>query len=179
MNPADSPTALQIWQQYHDELQHFLLAQLRDPDDAEDLLHELFLKLINRRDAGQPLQQPRAWLYRVARNALIDRHRAQHPTETLPDTLASESKETPVIDQLDHCLLRNLAEMADEERLIIEQCDLQGVPQQQFADQHQLTLSATKSRLQRARRKLRTAIVRNCQVGFDDIGHVCCYTPRP
>lgn len=60
---------------------------------------------------------------------------------------------------------------------LIEQCDLQGLRQEMYAETQGLTLSAVKSRLLRARQRLRVEIVNNCQVRFDENGHVCCHVP--
>lgn len=82
------------------------------------------------------------------------------------------------MEALDACLARNLADISPEDREIIEQCDLLGMKQQVFADAHELSLAAVKSRLLRARQRLRDNLVRNCQVRFDDAGQVCCHVPR-
>ena len=74
--------------------------------------------------------------------------------------------------------MRNLAQLPDDDRRVVEQCDLQGQLQERYANQYGLTLTAVKSRLLRARQRLRKKIVVNCQVRFDENGQVCCHVPR-
>jgi len=188
---------IQAWQQYEAELFNFLASRLNTLEDAEDLIQELFIRLLQQGDGFCSIRQPRAWLYQVARNALIDRYRKQRAfvdlDEKQPDTLFSEglisepfisepliSEELnpAVMDLLDRCLWRNLEELPPEEQAIIRQCDLNGMRQKTFAQQNGLSLPATKARLQRARQKLRSLIIHNCQVRFDAAGKVCCHVPR-
>lgn len=169
---------LAAWRDHEAELRGYLLHRLGDADSADDMLQDTFLKSMRQGAAFCVIDNPRAWLFQVARNALIDRSRLAKPLVELPDDLAAPDEKRHAVDELDACLARNLAEMPVEDRLIIEQCDLQGLRQQDFAQAHGLSLPATKSRLLRARQRLREALTANCQVRFDDSGHVCCHVPR-
>ncbi|MDY0248526.1 MAG: sigma-70 family RNA polymerase sigma factor [Pseudomonas sp.] len=169
---------LSAWHAHEHELRAFLLARIDNPHEAEDLLHELFLKLARQEHAFCQVENPRAWLFRVLRNSLIDRLRTAKTFLDLNPEMPFERDEKPPVTELDTCLQRNLAELGDEDKNIIEHCDLQGQTQRNYAQQHNLTLSAVKSRLLRARMRLRHKIVINCQVEFDESGHVCCHTPR-
>jgi len=82
------------------------------------------------------------------------------------------------VDSLTACLPRVLSELSPEDREAITQCDLQGVPQAEFAAAKGLSLSAAKSRVQRARQRLRERMTLACQVRFDDAGHVSDFVPR-
>lgn len=170
---------LGAWRAHESELRGYLMHRLGDADAADDLLQETFLKAMRQGARFEAIRDPRAWLFHVARNALVDRARLGKHEVELPDQLAAPvHAEREPVDELDACLLRNLAEMPADDRQIIEQCDLQGVKQLAFAHAHGLTLPAAKSRLLRARKHLRDALTRNCQVRFDDTGAVCCHVPR-
>lgn len=166
------------WQSHETELFHFLLDQLKSREEAEDLHQEVFLRLLQQGNAFCRVKRPRSWLFRVARNALIDYRRRQKNLVELPTALATDEEQHDPITELQGCLLRNLGALSPREREIIEQCDLGGERQQAFADRQGISLPAAKARLFRARRKLRNAIVRNCRVRFNEAGRVCCYRPR-
>jgi RNA polymerase sigma-70 factor (ECF subfamily) len=53
----------------------FLVHQTGDRAAAEDLFQDIFLRLIQARESFQPERPFRAWLFTIARNALVDRHR--------------------------------------------------------------------------------------------------------
>lgn len=170
---------LSAWLTHARELRAYLIHRSGDAHAADDLLQEVFLKLMRQPAVFSDIGNVRAWLFQVVRNALIDQARGVRPQLGLPDDLvAPEQDERAPVDELDACLWQNLSEMHPDDRAIISQCDLQGIRQQVFAQAHGLSLGATKSRLLRARRRLREALVRNCQVHFDETGRVCCHVPR-
>jgi RNA polymerase sigma-70 factor (ECF subfamily) len=51
--------------------------------------------------------------------------------------------------------------------------------QQDYAGRLGLSLPAAKSRVQRARVRLKSHLTEACQVSFDAAGQVCCFVPRP
>jgi RNA polymerase sigma-70 factor (ECF subfamily) len=63
------------WTDHHGELYAFLVRTTRDPAAAEDLLAETYLRLTRELRAGRSLDNPRAWLYRVAANLAVSRGR--------------------------------------------------------------------------------------------------------
>lgn len=171
---------LRAWEAHERELLAFLLHRTGNQHQAEDLLQEIFLKSIRQGQNFCSLANPRAWLFQVTRNALIDAARTSKSFEALPEELAAPTgeKRSPV-DDLDTCIERNLSVLPADDRHIIETCDLQGQTVRAYAAANGLTLAAAKSRLLRARKRLRDTLVVNCQVRFDEAGQVCCHTPRP
>jgi len=69
-------------------LRSFIRRRVADPSDAEDILQEVFFELIEAYRMMKPVEQVTAWLYRVARNRIIDlfrkRSREQLRTEPAP-----------------------------------------------------------------------------------------------
>jgi RNA polymerase sigma factor (sigma-70 family) len=53
-------------------LRNFIRKQVYDESDAEDVLQDVFCELIKAYEALTPLRQTTAWLYRVARNRIVD-----------------------------------------------------------------------------------------------------------
>ena len=98
----------------------------------------------------------------------------------LPDDLLADAlPEIAPVDLLSHCLPRVLSELSAEDREAIVLCDIQGVTQKAFAERLGLSLPAAKSRVQRARLRLRSQLADACQLTFDAEGRVCCFVPRP
>ena len=92
-----APIVLALYDAHHRELASFIRGIERDPRVAEDVLSETFVRLIEEIRRGRMPEQPRAWLYRVAANLVVDggRHRTvvgrvigrlvDHRTEPPPD----------------------------------------------------------------------------------------------
>lgn len=56
-------------------LGNFIRRRVPDPDEAEDILQEVFFEYVEAYRLPEPIEQIGAWLYRVARNRIIDRFR--------------------------------------------------------------------------------------------------------
>lgn len=177
-----SPPAclMEAWQAHEAEMLVFLRHHLRDHGEAEDVLQDVFIKALRQGSAFCRIDNPRAWLFRVARNTVTDRRRRMRPFEPLPEEQeVVEADPGPVVDELSQCLPRVLSELSEEDRVAITFCDIDGGSQQALADHLGISLSGAKSRVQRARERLRAQLVRACQVRFDEQGQVCCFVPRP
>lgn len=168
------------WQQHRREILGFLEHRAGSASDADDLAQEVFLRALLLGKDFCRVDNPRAWLFHVARNLLIDRLRLCKAQVPLPDDLCEPSTPGPdAVDLLSHCLPRVLSELSAEDREAITLCDLQGMTQKDYAARLGLTLPGAKSRLQRARLRLRAQLAEACQVRFDEHGKVCCFVPRP
>ena len=166
------------WQAHAPELRHWMRRRLKNPLEADDLLQDLFLKALRQNKRFCSVHNARAWLFEVARNLLADRLRVTRETIELPDDLPAPAPDIDTVDQLTACLPRVLSELNIEDRDAITRCDLQGMSQADFALASGLGLSAAKSRLQRARQRLKTRMTHACQVRLDDAGHVTDFVPR-
>lgn len=171
---------LSAWQRHEPELARFLRDRSGGKAEAGDVLQEVFLRAIGLGRDFCGVENPRAWLFRVARNLLIDRLRVTKAHVPLPEDLpATDEWLLAPVDQLGHCLPRVLSELAPEDREAIVLCDMEGLTQRGYARRLGITLPGAKSRVQRARRRLRDRLVEACQVRFDEAGRVCCFVPRP
>ncbi len=168
------------WRQHKEELRNFLAHRSGSDSEVDDVLQEVFLRVVLQGADFCEVANPRAWLFQVARNLLVDRLRLTKEQVPLPEDLHAESPLEPdPVDLLSHCLPRVLSELSPEDREAIMLCDIQGATQKAFAERLSLSLPAAKSRVQRARLRLRAHLAEACQLSFDDEGKVCCFVPRP
>lgn len=56
-------------------LVNFIRRRIRDPDDAEDILQDVFHEFVQAYRLPAPIEQASAWLFRAARNRIVDRFR--------------------------------------------------------------------------------------------------------
>src|ERR1700691_4731605 len=70
------------------KLGNFIRRRVRDPSDAEDILQDVLHEFVQAYRLPEPIEQVSAWLFRVARNRIIDRFRKKREqplTETVDD----------------------------------------------------------------------------------------------
>jgi len=166
------------WSAHEAELHNWAHRRLRNAAEADDLMQDLFLKALRQGERFCSVHNARAWLFEVARNTLADRLRVARDTVELPEDLPAPLEDTDTVDSLTACLPRVLSELSPEDREAITLCDLEGMAQAEFAAAKGLSLSAAKSRIQRARQRLKQRMTEGCQVQMDDAGRVSDFVPR-
>src|SRR6266550_484991 len=81
-------------------LRNFIRRRVDDESDADDILQDVFYELVEAYRLMQPIEQVGAWLFRVARNRIIDRFRKRKP-ETLREEMAvAEDGELLLLEDL-------------------------------------------------------------------------------
>ena len=168
---------LKAWGAHEKELRGFLVGRVHDPHLAEDLLQDTFLKALAEGSRFCQLDNARAWLFRVARNRLIDHARTHREYQEIPDQIPEETEQTEPVADLAQCLPRALEGLSAEDRDAIGKCDLEGMTQADYARSLGLSLAGAKSRIQRARRRLKRELHDVCRVRFDESGKICCFLP--
>ena len=75
------------YEAYSTGLLRYALVTTRNRESAQDAVQEVFLRYFVSRSQGQTIQTPKAWLYRVLRNYLLDCLKSSVNRETGMDTL--------------------------------------------------------------------------------------------
>ena len=76
-----------IWNEYHNKLYRFIQGRVSDASIADDILQEVIIRVHSRINTLKDSNKIQNWLYRIARNAIIDHYRAQKQMQELPETL--------------------------------------------------------------------------------------------
>jgi RNA polymerase sigma-70 factor (ECF subfamily) len=169
---------MRAWAEHERSLRAWLLRQLHEQVHADDLLQDVFLKAMRRGKNFCSLENARAWLFEVTRNTLADHLRRRRDSIELPQDLPAEVGEPAApVETLAGCLPRILSELSPEDREAITRCDLEGMSQAEYATLVGVSLPGAKSRVQRARLRLREQLACSCKLRLDDQGKVSGFTP--
>ncbi len=178
MIPAIQETE-RLWKEFADELGGFLRARVGSEVEAEDLRQEVFLKLQNHLEANHTIHDLGAWLYRSARNAVIDHYRTRKASEPIDDALPGESDQgDPDMAPLMASFRRMIHALPDGYREAVILADIEERPHKEVAGRLGLSLPATKSRILRGRLMLRKNLDDCCRFERDRRGTVIDCMPR-
>jgi RNA polymerase sigma factor (sigma-70 family) len=81
-------------------LRNFIRRRVADEADAEDILQEVFYEFVEAWRMMRPIEQAGAWLFRVARNRIIDRFRRQHREPMHDESSLDEDGQRMSLDEL-------------------------------------------------------------------------------
>lgn len=170
----------QNWADLVEPLRRYIRRRVAQEADADDLLQEVFLKAQRSLDQlDDPTRLP-GWLFRIARNAIVNHYRRARPTVELPETLAAEQEpdEAGELAGLTAAFRRMVHNLPPHYREAILLAEFEGLPQAQLAARTGLSLSGAKSRVQRGRALLREMLDACCTFEQDRRGRVIDCTPR-
>src|SRR5215216_2509355 len=74
----------QIWTEFADRLRAFIARRVGSTTDAEDILHDGFLRIHRHADSLQRRERLVSWLFQITRNAIADFYRAPVRRRELP-----------------------------------------------------------------------------------------------
>ena len=184
--------AQEMWQHIHSGLRSFIVKQVANEAEADDIVQDVWLKM--QRGLGRLKDQNRliSWIYQIARHAIIDHYRAPDRRREMPAGLAadleayqsSSSRQTVPEDsgqlrtELTGCLRPMIEQLSEDYRQAVTLVDLEGFTQQEAATQLGLSLSGMKSRVQRGRRQLKGILEACCTIELDRRRRVADYEVR-
>jgi RNA polymerase sigma-70 factor (ECF subfamily) len=155
VNPA--PDAGGLFDRHHLVVYRYLCRMTRRPDVAEDLTQDVFVRALGGLERYEARDLERAWLFRIARNLLLDRQRQEarrSPSSDVDaDTLGMTSAHDDAID-----LNRALAELDPLDRDVFLQREVGGLGYVEIGRVCDITPDAVRSRIFRARSKLRALL---------------------
>lgn len=154
---------------------HYLIRQLRDESDAEDLAQETFVRVFQHRQKFNPTHRFSTWLYTIATNLVRDRQRwrTRHPQvsldaenestggdlqDKLPATGATP-EEKLIGGERAAAVRAAIAKLPEDLRTVILLFEYEEQSQQEIAAVLNCTPKAVEMRLYRARQELRERLV--------------------
>ena len=98
-NEPDSRIS-EVVQREQSRLLNFIRRRVSDPGDAEDILQDVFYKLVEANRLLMPIDHVTAWLFRVARNRITDVFRKKKPESFAESAIQGEDGELLRLDDI-------------------------------------------------------------------------------
>ena len=158
-----------------DQLYGGAMRLTRNPQDAEDLIQETYLKAYSNFDSFKQGTNLKAWLYRIMTNTYINSYRKakRRPLESSADELSDfqlyttaghdstglESAEVEALKQMpDSEISEAMNDLPEDYRMVVYYADVVGLAYKEIADVMGTPLGTVMSRLHRGRKLLREAL---------------------
>ena len=169
-----------IWQEYRERLLKFVVIRIGNPESAEDIIQDVFLKVHNKIDSIQSKDKIPSWLYHIARNAIIDYYRGKKNTIELPEDLPEPIEDTglKVLRELSECLMPMINKLPIHYKDAIILSEINGMTHNDISRKQGISLSGSKSRVQRGRVILKKMLTDCCQFEYDHNGRLNDYEQK-
>ncbi|MBK9257549.1 MAG: RNA polymerase sigma factor SigZ [Saprospiraceae bacterium] len=166
----------ELYNQFHSELEIFIIKKVKDKVVAQDILHDVFIKIHLHLNTVRDHTKLNGWIYQLTRNTINDYYRKLVVSEEATE-ISNGENESDINSQfgLEKCLMPFIDRLPKKYKEALILTEINGLSQTQFAKHLNISYSAAKSRVQRARIKLKSIFTNCCQIQADSYGNILSY----
>jgi len=148
-----------IYREESRNLLAFITGRLSDPEEAEDVLQEVFSKAAEAPSVLVPVENLIGWLYTAAKNRIIDRYRSRArereqrrpagEAEDIEDLIEDSGlavEDEYVRSLVEEALEDAIGELPDEQRTVFVRQELEGVPFRKMAEETGVSINTLMAR---------------------------------
>jgi len=161
----------EIWKEHKSHLLNFIKTRIDKEHIAEDILQDVSIKLLDNLNRKTEIKNYKTWLFQVTRNTIADYYRKKENHTELSSNLieVNSTHTTCVCDLSDFVIQTYLPEKYGKPLYLY---DIKRMSQKAIAEELNLSLTATKSRIQRGRKKLRELISECVDILYNNKGQI-------
>lgn len=173
-----------IWNNFHQELKAFIQKRTQNRTATDDILQEVFVKIITKIDTVNQTENLRQYIYAMVRNGIVDHYRQQKLVLSevpIPDMgISNEASDNLTEIIANRCIRPFIEKLGPKYQEALTLAELENVPQTELATQLGISYSGAKSRVQRGREKLKAQLLQCCHFESDKYGNLiemrkrCC-----
>lgn len=173
------------WKAFTERLRRYV-GQRVPASQADDVTSDVLLKLVTQKEKLAQADNPVAWIYRVAQNAIVDTYRRNATEQRViaadaPGDAAA-ADEPPAAEEpaaaLSECILPFIRTLPPRYAEALTLTEIEGLTQRAAAARLGISVSGMKSRVQRGREKLKLAVIGCCDVSANARGDILDFQPR-
>jgi RNA polymerase sigma-70 factor (ECF subfamily) len=149
---------------------------VKEEDLTNDILQDVLMKVYNFCISKSGVRNIRSWLYQIAQNTITDHYRKQSKTTNLDNLTEIEYEDQNIaFSEATNYILPMIEFLPKEYAVPLKFADLDNIKQADIAKKLNLSLSATKSRIQRARQLLKAEFITCCHFKTDKQGNLISF----
>ena len=157
-----------------DSLYNFALRMTGDPEDANDLVQETYMKAYRFFDSFEKGTNCKAWLFRILKNSYINKYRkeSKEPDKVDYDEIkefyhsvkhssldSNDMQEKMFAELLDDEVAQALESLPEDFKEVVQLCDIEGFTYEEIANMVDCPIGTVRSRLHRGRKILREKLM--------------------
>jgi RNA polymerase sigma factor (sigma-70 family) len=150
-----------VYEDHYGKMMSICLRYATQEEEAQDMLHEGFIKVFKYIGRYKPGTSIQAWIRTIIVNTCIDHYRRnqRHRSEQLDDSSAMQSDTVSAIDTLSTDeILEQVQKLTPSYRMVFNLYVIEGYSHKEIGEMLEITESTSRSNLVKARLKLQAAL---------------------
>ena len=168
-----------IWNEFRIELLRYIRSKVHDYHTAEDILQEVFIKIHKNLDKLGNYRRLKPWLYTITQNTIIDYYRKKREDtiqiEAVYNISKPEDESDSIKDSVLNCMQSFVNALPEPYKEELQLFEFEGLKHKEIADKLSISVSSSKTLLQRGRGKLKSLMTECCDFEFDSLGKIIEY----
>lgn len=164
-----------IWRDFNDELFGFIKARVNNLDTAQDILQEVFIKIHQSSNKLSNEDKLASWVYQITRNTIIDYYRKKMlpiSDDSIFQEAVEEESDSSLNPQFINCLMPFINQLPEKYSGALNKTIYGDLSQKEYAQELNISYTAVKSRVQRARQQLKELFTQCCDIQTDNYGNI-------
>lgn len=158
-----------LWLEYKNGIKYYIFKKIKNEDLANELSHQILMKVYNSCCSGNEIKNIRSWMFQIAHNTVVDYLKKENKyTNEIIEILDTE--EINAYKEAAELVSPILKLLPEKYRTPLQLSDIDGLKQFEVSKKINLSLTATKSRIQRARILLKEKIMDCCIFDVNEKG---------
>lgn len=157
---------------YKDKLYRFAYSLLHNAPEAEDVVQEVLMKIWQRRDTWNEIDNMEALTMKMTKNLALDKMRSKYArTDSLPEHFdwrsdeATPEEQTESEDQIAR-IRQLMQELPEKHRLVMQLRDMEGLTYEEISETLEMPMSQVKINLFRARQQMKEYLLKTESYGL-------------
>lgn len=156
-------------------------------EDSEDLLQEIFIKVLNSLSAFRHESSVNTWIYKIATHTIIDTLKSKkysfYKSQSNIESNSSHFNNTQFAitfdkqiekEEMYDCIRQFINELTEKNKVVFVLSQYEGLTNSEISDILQISIDSVKIRLHRAKETLKTSLKQHCNVYFDNYNEIAC-----
>lgn len=166
----------QIWKEHHAQLLDFIMKRVKNRHEAEDILQEVFIKILSKIDTLQNSEKLKSWMYQIARNAITDHFRAlQKETKWEEQEFQGDLHDDSAMKSAESWIGLYIHALPENYRQAVILSELEGKSITEIAESMNISYTNARARIQRGRKELKKTLTDCCTFHVDVYGTILDY----
>lgn len=171
-----------IWKEYHDQLLDFIRKKVKDHSDADDILQEVFIKILAKIDTLKDSDKLKSWLYQITRNTIIDHYREREKEKKIDTSFTvfeEEQDENSSMKAAEGWIGLYINDLPNNYREAVTLSELNGLSIAEIAKTMKISYTNARARVHRGRLALKKNLTDCCTFHVDVYGNIIDYHANP
>lgn len=170
-----------IWKEYNSQLLNFILKKVKDSAEAEDILQEVFIKILSKIDTLKESEKLKSWMYQITRNTIADHYRLAQKGNKLTDfqPIEEDFQEDSAMKEAESWIGLYINELPENYRQALILSELKGLSIAEVAENMNISYTNARARINRGRQALKKNLTDCCTFHVDKYGTIIDYYRNP